>query len=326
MTRTYSVASVTVATNAAHMLPRQLDALQQQSRRIDEIVVVDNASSDGTVEMLRTKYPEVTVLSLPANAGVGGGYAAGLAHTAIAKKHDWTWLLDDDSVPPPECLQKLLEGLQYLGDSAPETGILAPVCVDLKTSVTYPGLAWRGERLVPTPADPTQPITFLDCVISSGSLLRREAVEAVGLTRADFFMDFVDYEYCLRMRSRGFRIALVRDCILDHEIGEQATFNILGWKRSWTDHAPWREYYIARNETAMIRQYHPKLATKSFVAYRQFRHAVGIVLFGRQKAACLAMMVRGVVDGRAGRLGIRFLPGNRENKPPLLPVQQNVLN
>ncbi len=326
MADSYSVASVTVATNAVHLLPRQLDALKRQNRKIDEIVVVDNASSDGTNEVLRAKYPDVTVLSLPVNAGVGGGYAAGLAHTAIAKKHDWTWLLDDDSVPPPECLQKLLEGLKYLGNSLTETGILAPVCMDLKTSVTYPGLSWRGDRLVFTPADPAQPITFLDCVISSGSLVRREAVKAVGLTRADFFMDRVDYEYCLRMRSRGFRIAVVRDCILDHEVGEQAKFKIFGWKCSWTDHAPWREYYVARNETAMIRQYRPKLVTKSYSMYQLFRHAVGIILFGKQKAACLAMMVRGLMDGRAGRLGIRFLPGNRENKSALLPFQQNVLS
>lgn len=316
MTKTDSVASVTVATNAARILPRQLDALKEQSRKIDQIIVVDNASSDGTADMLATQYPEVTVLSLPENGGVGGGYAAGLAHAAIAKKHSWIWLLDDDSVPPPDGLQKLLDGLQYLTEGTAQTAILAPLCVDLKTSMSYPGLSWQGRRLVPTPGDPSQPLTFVDSVISSGSLIRKEAVEAVGLPRVDFFMDFVDYEYCLRVRRSGFRIAVVRDSILDHEIGEQTTFNILGRKKFWADHAPWREYYMVRNETFTIWQHYPQLITKGFVVYKFSRHAAGIVLFGKQKLACLGMMCRGFLDGRAGRLGIRFLPEKREHAKP----------
>jgi rhamnosyltransferase len=309
MTSIHSVASVTVATNAAHLLPRQLDALRRQSRKLDEIIVVDNASTDDTVDMLASQYPEVKVLSLPENGGVGGGYAAGLAYAAITKKYSWAWLLDDDSVPPPDALQKLFEGLQYLDESTAPTAILAPLCIDSKSSTSYPGLSWQGGRLVPTPGDPSQPLTFVDCVISSGSLVRREAVEAVGMPRVDFFMDFVDYEYCLRLRRKGFRIAVVRDSILDHEIGAQATFNILGRKIFWADHAPWREYYMARNETFTIWQDYPQLITKLSVVYKFAHHALGIVLLGKQKLACLRMMCRGFLDGRAGRLGIRFLPG-----------------
>jgi GT2 family glycosyltransferase len=304
-----SVASVTVATNAAHLLPRQLEALRRQSRALDEIVIVDNASRDGTAEMLAANYPEVTVLRLPENRGVGGGYAAGLAHAANAKKHDWIWLLDDDSIPAQAGLENLLVGLQHLGDRIGDTAILAPVCVDLKTSVEYPGLSWRNGRLLPTPCDPIQPLSFVDGVISSGSLVSRVAVEAVGLPRADFFMDFVDYEYCLRMRRHGFRIAVVRDCVLDHEIGAQTNFNVLGRKVSWSDHAPWREYYIARNETFTLWHEYPTLATRAFVVDRRARHAIRVVLFGKEKLACLNMIWRGFKDGLIGRLGVRFRPG-----------------
>ena len=313
MTQAYSVASVTVATNAARLLPRQLDALKQQSQKLDEIVVVDNASSDGTVEMLATRYPEVTVLRLPENGGVGGGYAAGLTHTALVKKHRWTWLLDDDSVPPLDGLQKLLEGLRHIAEGTAQPAVLAPVCVDLKTSASWPGMSLQDGCLVPMCGDPSQPLTFVDCVISSGSLIQRDAVEAAGLPRADFFMDFVDYEYCLRVRRHGFRIAVVRDSILEHEIGTVTTFNILGRKKFWAEHAPWREYYMARNETFTMWQDYPKLITKGFVLYRLTRHAVGILLFGKRKLACLRMQCCGFLDGRAGRLGIRFLPGNLEN-------------
>ena len=136
----------------------------------------------------------------------------------------------------------------------------------------------------------------------------QEAIERAGLPRADFFMDFVDYEHCLRLRHHGFSIALVRDSILDHAIGTSQDVNFFGRIRFWADHVPWREYYMARNETFTMWQYSPRLATKIFVLHRLAQHAMGILLFGKNKVSCLRMMCRGFLDGRAGRLGIRFGP------------------
>jgi GT2 family glycosyltransferase len=183
------------------------------------------------------------------------------------------------------------------------------VCVHPDTGMKYPALSWRGPRFAPVPGAPDQPIAFVDMVISSGTLMRREAIAEVGLPREAFFMDFVDYEYCLRLRRHGFRIAVVRDSTLSHAIGEPTTFKILGRKKSWADHAPWREYYMARNETFTMWEYSPKPATKRFVMYRLAQHALGILLFGKRKMECFRMIWHGFLDGRAGRLGIRFTPG-----------------
>ena len=72
-----SVASVTVAYNDARVLPRQMDALLGQTRPLQEIIVVDNASTDSTRALLAERYPEVRVLRMPENMGVGG--AVGLS-------------------------------------------------------------------------------------------------------------------------------------------------------------------------------------------------------------------------------------------------------
>lgn len=69
---TPAVASVTVAHNAARVLPRQMEALLRQTRSLQEIIVVDNASTDGTSELLAERYPQVTVLRIPENLGAGG--------------------------------------------------------------------------------------------------------------------------------------------------------------------------------------------------------------------------------------------------------------
>jgi GT2 family glycosyltransferase len=306
VSRPLSIASVTVLYNGAHVLRRHLDALKEQSRKIDEIIVVNNASSDESQELLAQAYPEVKVINLSRNCGVGGGLAAGLDYAAISKNHDWIWLFDQDSVPSHDGLELLLAARSHLDDPADNVAILAPECVHPETKMTCPGLSWRGGCLLPVPKGEGRAITFVDSVISSGSLIRRSAVEAAGLPRSDFFMDFVDYEHCLRLRRQGFRIAVVHESVTYHTLGDPKKFNILGRTKYWTDHLPWREYYMTRNEIFTIWQYYPQWKTKSLTLYRLARHALVLLLFGRRKLACMAMMFRGYRDGRLGRLGIRF--------------------
>src|SRR5262249_51444105 len=107
---------------------------------------------------------------------------------------------------------------------------------------------------------------------------------------------------------QGFAIALVRDCILDHPQGVPSKVQFLRKTKYWTDHEPWREYYMTRNEIYTMWQYYPNWKTKCFVLCGLLRHAMEILFFGKRKADCLAMMLSGFFDGRKGRLGIRFLP------------------
>ena len=308
MSRRFSIASVTVAYNAAAVLDRHLESLRNQSRSLDEIIVVNNASTDRTSEILSSHYPHITLLDLSTNGGVAGGLSAGLAYAAIEKKHDWVWLFDQDSVPADDALEQLLAALGALQGIREDVAILAPLCVRADGTVVCPPLSWHGPRLAPKTISDHLNVTFADCVISSGALIRGGAVAEVGLPVADFFMDFVDYEYCLRLRRHGHKIAVVHSSLLRHSLGAPSRFNILGRVKWWTDHAPWREYYMIRNEIHTLWSYYPNWVIKAFTFYRLFRHIAEILLFGSNKLACLRMISRGVRDGLAGRLGIRYSP------------------
>jgi GT2 family glycosyltransferase len=302
MQRMFSIASVTVAYNGKHLLSRHLDALLNQTVPLTEVIVVNNASVDGTAEFVSEHYPSVTVIDLRSNVGVGGGYAAGLEYAIRQKAYDWVWLFDQDSIPAPDALQHLVDALEHLAGANPQTAVLAPTCVNESTNRRYPSLIWKnGWKRVST----DRPVTFVDAVLSSGSLVCSEAVERAGPPRADFFIDFVDLEHCLRLRANGYRIAVVRDSIMHHAVGSPRTVRFGAFSYVWSDHVPWREYYKTRNEVFTIWTHYPTLAAKLSVVRRLLRHALGVLLFGKERLACLKMMYLGVIDGRAGKLGIR---------------------
>jgi GT2 family glycosyltransferase len=303
-----SIASVTVAYNALRVLPRQLEALSRQTRGLQEIIVVDNASKDGTSAMLAERYPQVTVLKMAENLGMAGAWAAGLAYAALERRHDWVWSFDDDSVPSEDTLDEILRGRESLNGIEGEVGILAPMPVHRETGSCYPPVLWREGYVMPSEELMGKPVWLADLVQASGCLVRREVVEKIGLPRADFFMDFFDFEYCLRARSMGFKIAVITRATFAHKIGRARPVRLLGYFRLWQNQPAWREYYISRNMTYAAWRLYPDSRTKRFVMRHLLRHAGGIVLFSKNKGASLRKMVQGFLDGRLGRLGVRFLP------------------
>ncbi len=305
--RTFSVATITVAWNGSTILPRQLRALLEQTRSIQEIIVVDNASTDDTLTIVRRDFPNVTALSMPDNLGVGGGFVAGLEY-AFKKGHDWFWLFDQDSQPAPKALEELLKALEQLPEQASKIGILASLPVDPQFGVEHYGLYWR-DRFVPVPPEESRrPICFVDLVISSGSLIRREAIQAVGFPRKDFFMDFVDHEFNLRIRRGGFQIAQVRQSILYHQLGRTALKKRFLRRsiRMVSSQPSWRRYYMTRNETFTAWHLFGTPKSRAFLVLRMLRCAVSIVFFeDEERIASLRMHALGFWHGLNKKLGIR---------------------
>ena len=299
------IASITVTFNAEALIAEHLRLLQGQTHRLSEIVVVDNASSDGTLAVLAEEFPEATVLALPANVGVGGGYAAGLSY-ALGKRHQSFWTLDQDSRPEPDCLQELVAAM-HCGGGAKPIALLAPRSRNLATGVDYAGFGWRN-GVVKLPDDERATVQWVDVVISSGSLISAQAVTAAGLPREDFFMDFVDFEYCLRLRRLGYSIGVVRKAVMWHAVGLPEQRRFLGIPWVWATHVPWREYYKIRNQTFTIWHGQPTFMGKLYLMRKFLRHAMAVVIFDRQKFRRLRFMIAGLRDGIRGKLGVVMKP------------------
>jgi len=303
----HTVVSVTVTKNGKSFLDRHLESLEGQSRRLDEIIVVDNASSDDTIAFVAERWPSITVIRLPSNEGVAGGYSAGIKY-ALDRNYDWVWMLDQDSVPFPGTLRKLIDTYDSLPNRE-QVGLVAPIPVDEGSNEPALPFRWtKGKQVSVKPVSFDQGVTFVDMVISSGSLVRADAVRKAGLPRSEFFMDFVDFEHCLRLRRHGFLVAVVNDCTMLHKIGTPRSIRILGRKIMWTTHIPWRGYYKVRNRTYVAWHEMPSTGAKCFVLKKLFAQALGTLLFDSDKFVRMNFMWRGFWDGIQGKLGIQVAP------------------
>ncbi len=300
------VASVTVSFNDKFSLQKQIKALMAQSYVPSEIIIVDNASKDGTCDFIQAIFgKEVTLIPLLSNTGTAGGLKVGLEY-AFQANHEWIWLLDQDSIPMPSALEELLKSRHY-SQQNDSIGIMASMPVCKRTGTVIEGSTWRNQ-IKKIPSDlRTQSVYFADTVISSGSLVRRAVLEEVGYPNEAFFIDFVDHEYCLRIRRRGFRIVVIRGSIIQHAIGNSKNISRFGRGRVRFRHPPWREYYRLRNEIYIIwhqNSWKSKLTSLLIV----FRRIAGVLVYDEQRIRRLKMILLGFWHGIRGVLGKRVMP------------------
>jgi GT2 family glycosyltransferase len=212
-----SVTAVVVTFDRRELLAEALAALVAQQRAPDRVIVVDNASGDGTAAMVRDRFPGVDLLELPRNIGGAGGFSAGTAR-ALAGGPDLLWLLDDATVAAPAPLRELLAARQRAaGPGGPPTLLASRV-------------VWTDGRDHPmntprakprAPAAESRIARAAGCVpIRSASfvsvLVDAAAVRERGLPVADYFLWNDDFEFTTRL-LRGRRGLLCPASIVVHK-------------------------------------------------------------------------------------------------------------
>ena len=138
--RTRRAAIVTY--NRKDVLRSLLTALDTQTRPLDEIIVVDNGSGDGTAEMIGADFPSIRLLPMSENTGAAGGFAAGLCE-GVGRGHDWVWVFNDDDSPSPGALAAMLDAAAEL---PPGAGVIACGRNDGTGGSYTLGSHWRGRH------------------------------------------------------------------------------------------------------------------------------------------------------------------------------------
>lgn len=306
-TTNHKIATVVCVYNNKDSIVKVISALLFQRYPIIEIIVVDNASSDGTPDLIKKQFPDITLLQNNNNLGVGVGYANGMEY-AYNKGYDWVWLLDGDSIPHELSLKNLIEFFPLIRDKYEKAGILAPSAINSVTGLReYYFMKNRFIRMIEK-SDISKSFYSVDSVISSGSLINRHVIEDAGLPRADFFMDFVDYEYNLRVRKYGYKIIYIPSSIIYHSLGETKMMRKITkfWKKLPSPlHAPWRLYYMTRNELYIYLYIIPSFRALIFYSGRMLKTTISILVKPEigEKLSRVKYILLGLKDGLRGRLG-----------------------
>ena len=293
MTRRYArpvsetVCAVVVTHNRLALLRECLSALQGQTRRPDRVLVVDNASGDGTADAVRAEFPAAELISLPDNRGSSGGFHAGL-EAAQAGEGEWFWLMDDDTIARSDALAALLAAPAALADLPPAPMLLASRVV------------WRDGRLHPmnTPGFERSDVARL---VDSGArglvplrvttfvslLVRRAAVERHGLPPRHFFIWSDDLEFTARIlrHEAGY---VVPDSVVEHRTKEAHTA---------VSSSGGRFYFHVRNTLFMLRGSAWNGVEKATLLYLLIATTVAYLRAADGRRRALQVVARGLRDG-----------------------------
>ncbi|MZI96170.1 glycosyltransferase, partial [Vibrio sp. CAIM 722] len=255
MMRTDSVCAVIVTYNRCTLLPRCIDSVFEQNKKVDRIVIINNNSTDDTDKWIcdntcRLKYDndvnnknfskqvgflkryeeviDVIYIKMNVNSGGAGGFYTGLKTAFDESKSDWFWLMDDDGRADSQCLNTLL-------CSANENKLLAinPLVIDIDNndllsfglsneikSKSQAMSSCENNGLIYNKANPF-----------NGTLLNRKLVDDIGFIKKEMFIWGDEQEYFLRIKKFGFQYATDTNSNFYHPTSKTSfRTSLFGWK------------------------------------------------------------------------------------------------
>ena len=256
------------------------------------IMVVDNGSTDGTVDKVSAAYPQVDILALTENLGPTGGYNSGFRR-ALDNGFNFIFLLNNDTLLARNCISELVKDAQ----SSSDIGLVMP-------KIYYadePALIWSvggwenswnyevrrpGEKQV----DQGQWEAALDiddapfCAV----LLTRNLLQTVGLPDEDYFLYYEDRDFCRRAKDAGFRLRLAPKATMLHKVSVS----------SGGSGSPNERYWMARSSVIYFRK-HAHGFRIAIVIFWRFGSAVRTSwkLLSQKRMPSLKAYWKGLADG-----------------------------
>jgi GT2 family glycosyltransferase len=228
-----------------------LASLEQNNYENHSVIVLDNGSNDGTVQVIQSAFPMVQIFELTENRGYAGNNNIGLK-IVLDQQVDWVFVLNDDTIVDSDCLSLLVE----VGESDRKIGIVGPMVYHhsepelIQSAGGYLSSYWEAGHFAQNEADQGQFIKprFVDWISGCAIMVRREVIEQVGLLDERFFCYWEEIDWCLRASQSGWNIIHVPWAKLWHK-GVQPDYQP----------NPWVTYYVTRNRFLMLAKHRAPL-------------------------------------------------------------------
>jgi rhamnosyltransferase len=236
------------------------------------------------------KY-ECEVISNGRNLGIAAALNLGVRY-AESLGFDWVALFDQDSLVVGSFVASMLNA--YEKNGTPEKiAIIAPRYIDRVSSIPWLLTTDRSGNILSS--------------MTSGSLIPVRIFRDCGVFNESFYMDYVDHEFCLRVRSMGFLIVQSEMAILLHSLGAMTFYKFLGKKIITTNHRAARRYYITRNRIWLYKKYIWKDFSWTMTdAWGMITDTGRLLLLEQDRALKLRNMFLGILDAFRGAMGNRM--------------------
>lgn len=255
-----------------------------------QVVIVDNTPNDSGVPILSKWLHDNTQVHLienRANRGISFALNQGLEY-AVKGGYQWILTLDQDTQCYPDMVASLIEVSQACKS---KLAVIGSNYLDLRNQQSK------------VPVGDAEGFLEQKTVITSGSLIDVGIATAVGGFREDYFVDQVDHEFCLRMRSLGYQVVISRKPVMNHSVGRPGGVS-LPWLGVLPNHPPLRKYYIARNAVVTLANYWRHEPVWCLLRLTRLLLGLGLMaVLEEQRLSKVRAFSGGIADGLRRRMG-----------------------
>jgi rhamnosyltransferase len=262
-----------------------IENINSYIKHVEKLYAIDNSEivNHAFVSLLKNNS-KIEYISNNANLGIAKALNIG-AYKAMAEGFTWLLTMDQDSKATENMLPKLVEFIKR--SKTENIGIVSP----------YHDIEMGPPRGVGE-------YELALSVMTSGNLLNLAAFEKVGSFDESFFIDYVDIEYCLRLNKKGYKVVILNNVDLVHNLGNISKINSGFLKFKTSNHNAIRRYYITRNRF-YVRDLYINVYTdfiKNDIS-GFYKETIKIILGEKQKLAKLKNIIKGYLDYKNGVTG-----------------------
>jgi len=270
---TETINAIIISFNDYDSLVETINSIKDQ---VDLVTIVDNGSEEYHINKIKNNLSNYCkVIELEHNKGIGAALNIGVLYS-IENSFDWVLTLDQDSISSCNLVSNLLD----LYRSYPDAGMTCP-SIDGNIGIK---ISRNGNSRIKT-------------AITSGNLIKTNIFLNIGLYNEEYFIDNVDFEFCLRLINHGYTIHMSNSAQLRHSLGTVVNVKIFLFQYKYISHNPNRRYYIFRNNFYISKQYfkmEPILIIKKNILL--IKYFIEILIFDKHKFENIKMINFAVID------------------------------
>jgi len=276
-------------------------SLKSIRNQVETIYVIDNSTDFDFGTALMAEILEsgnVKFLRLGKNSGIAAAQNIGI-QMAIDNQADLTLLSDQDTLYPHDYVEKMLANYCSIKNGATIAAIGPDFVEEHRGGESEGFFVMNGISSIKQEAK--YELLDVQQIIASGMIVNNKALMVVGMMDERLFIDWVDFEWCWRARSMGYRIIGCGNVVIHHTLGD-AVVSIFG--RNFSLHSPERNYYIIRNGISIaLKKKYLSARTRFGIFLKSIRYMIAFILIGGNHFKNMAYCSRGFFHGITGQLG-----------------------